>query len=78
MNDAESNGAEQVPVVCRYLRTKVAFGTLVGHPIPWQAGASATAVYWCLRTTETAGPDESFAHPHVCRDGRACYEGPTE
>lgn len=66
------------PVVCRLLRTKHAFGTFVGNLYSWQAGASTTAVYWCLGTMETAGPDEGYAHPHQCRAGRACFEEPIE
>jgi hypothetical protein len=78
MSAIEENHSEAVPVVCRLLRTKVAFGTLIGHPMPWQTGASTTAVYWCLKTTETAGPDDGFAHPHACCAGRSCFEGPIE
>ena len=66
----------EVPVVCRCLRTKTSFGTLDGDVAPWQAGLSTTAVYWCLRTMESWGPDQSFAHAHRCRAGRSCFEGP--
>ena len=66
------------PAVCRLLRTKHSFGTFVGNLYSWQAGASTTAVYWCLCTMETAGPDDGYAHPHQCRKGRACYEEPIE
>jgi hypothetical protein len=62
-----------LPEVCCMLRTKTAFGALVGHNA-WQHGESTTAVYWCLRTMQTAGPDESFAHPHSCCAGRDCYK----
>lgn len=47
-----------VPVVCEFLRTKTAFGTFAGSLYSWQTGNSTTAVYWCLRTMETAGPDD--------------------
>lgn len=63
---------EPLPVVCDSLRTKTAFGTLVGGHA-WQHGESSTAVYWCLKTMETVGPDESFAHPHQCCEGRKCF-----
>lgn len=66
------------PVVCRLLRTKTSFGTFVGSLHSWQAGASTTAVYWCLSTMETAGPDDGYAHPHQCCERRACYEKPVE
>lgn len=62
------------PTVCRMLRTKTAFGTFVGNLYSWQSGNSTTAVYWCLRTMETSGPDDGYAHPHACRDGRSCFE----
>jgi hypothetical protein len=56
--------------VCPMLRTKTAYGT---YDVPWQEGASTTAVYWCLETMATAGPDEQLAHPHECREGRGCF-----
>jgi hypothetical protein len=69
---------QAAPVVCRLLRTKTAFGTFVGSLHSWQAGRSTTAVYWCLRTMETAGPDDGYAHPHTCCEGRDCFERPVE
>jgi hypothetical protein len=71
MDDPEELATESKPEVCRMLRTKTAFGTLVGHD-PWQRGASSTAVYWCLETMQTSGPDDRFAHPHQCCAGRGC------
>jgi hypothetical protein len=65
----------QHPAVCPMLRTKTAFGTFVGHD-PWQEGKSSTAVYWCLRTMETVGPDENLAEPQNCCAGRSCYQSP--
>jgi hypothetical protein len=66
---------EEPPVVCRKLRTKMGFGALQGVR-DWRFGDSSTAVYWCLSTMETAGPDDGYAHPHGCRAGRACYRAP--
>jgi len=63
------------PAVCRKLRTKMAFGSLEGVR-DWRHGESSTAVYWCLLTMETAGPDDSFAHPHNCQSGRRCFVAP--
>jgi hypothetical protein len=63
-----------VPEVCRKLRTKTAFGTVEGLAHDWREGASSTAVYWCLRTMETWGPDQRVAHARDCRAGRRCYE----
>ena len=61
--------------VCRMLRTKTAFGSYCcdGDEIPWESGESTTAVYWCLCTMETAGPDDLYAHPNSCRPTRTCY-----
>lgn len=66
------------PVVCRKLRTKVAFGS--PHPglRDWRHGDSSTAVYWCLMTMETAGPDDSYAHPHHCCAARSCFVPPPD
>jgi hypothetical protein len=81
MNEQEELGQQQQhhqerPVVCRLLRTKTAFGSFVGNLHAWQTGASTTAVYWCLNTMESAGPDDVYAHPHLCREGRTCFEEP--
>ena len=62
--------------VCRSLRTKTAFGTFRGKFDSWQTGYSTTAVYWCLRTMETVGPDDGYAHPHACQSGRECFVPP--
>lgn len=67
-----------IPVVCRKLRTKTAFGSYEsydtdGGPAPWQFGESTTAVFWCLKTMDTAGPDDAFVHPGACTRGRGCY-----
>lgn len=56
------------------LRTKTAFGSYGPDAEPWDTGESTTAVYWCLMTMQTAGPDEQFCHPATCRAGRACYQ----
>ena len=71
-DDKAPAAAREVPNVCRWLRTKTAFGS-DGGPRLWQLGESTTAVYWCLRTMETFGPDGSFCHPHECGAGRRCH-----
>ena len=69
------------PPVCRMLRTKTAFGSyaLETDDAPdqptWQDGESTTAVFWCLKTMDTCGPDDDFAHAKACRPGRACFRG---
>ncbi len=67
--------SDSPPVVCRKLRTKLAFGALEGAG-DWRTGDSTTASYWCLRTMENFGPDDSFCHPHNCQSGRACFVAP--
>ena len=65
------------PVVCRMLRTKTAFGTYTstaGDGGDWRMGESSTAVYWCLETMCTAGPDDGLAHPHNCCGTRSCFK----
>jgi hypothetical protein len=69
-----------VPSVCKMLRTKNAFANYGDDSdVPaWQLGESETAVYWCLKTMQHAGPDDGFAHPHHCLSGRACYRSAEE
>ena len=76
--DVVEDATDAQPVVCQFLRTKTAFGTFAGSLYSWQTGNSTTAVYWCLRTMETAGPDDGYAHPHTCRHGRECFADPEE
>ena len=66
---------QEIPAVCRLLRTKNAFANFGddSEVTPWQLGESPTAVYWCLKTMQHAGPDDSIAHPHDCLAGRSCY-----
>ncbi len=66
----------RLPVVCRKLRTKTAFGTLEGLAHDWRQGVSSTAVFWCLRTMETWGTDQHSAHAGTCRQGRECFAAP--
>lgn len=73
--DPRADDDREPPVVCRKLRTKMAFGALQGVE-DWRFGESTTATYWCLRTMETAGPDDSFCHPHSCQQGRSCFAAP--
>jgi len=64
--------------VCRLLRTKTAFGTMSFEDEDWRDGESTTAVYWCLSTMETAGPDDALCHPSACRAGRSCFRAERE
>jgi hypothetical protein len=75
--EAEACGADaEAACVCRRLRTKRSFGSYQGNLYSWQSGDSTTAVYWCLRTMETVGPDDGYAHPHACLSGRDCFDPP--
>lgn len=62
-----------LPLVCRRLRTKTAFGVAASEAL-WKLGDSTTAAYWCLSTMEPFGPDGSFCHPHRCGEERSCYQ----
>jgi hypothetical protein len=70
--DEDDSSDIELPQVCQMLRTKNAFGNHVGYR-PWQSGESTTAVYWCLRTMGTVGPDDRLVHPHTCCGTRACF-----
>ena len=59
--------------ICRRLRTKTSFGTYIGSPTFWEDGDSTTAVYWCLATMGSAGPDDQIAHARDCKPGRECF-----
>jgi hypothetical protein len=65
-------------VVCRKLRTKQSFGSLAPGHVDWREGESTTDVFWCLKTMETWGPDDTFAHAKACKEGRACFESPDD
>ena len=70
--------AQDKAAVCRMLRTKTAFGAMSHDDEHWTDGESTTAVYWCLGTMETAGPDNVLCHPSSCRAGRECYQSEPE
>ncbi len=71
--DAPPPAPVDPPVVCKFLRTKHAYGTYQGEIRPWQEGRSTTAVYWCLCTMEPWGPDDGYSHAQRCRPGRSCF-----
>lgn len=73
MDEDEPPEDADMPVVCEMLRTKNAFGNHVGYRA-WQRGESTTAVYWCLHTMGTVGPDDQLVHPHSCCGQRACFQ----
>jgi hypothetical protein len=70
--EIEQQDVAALPHVCRYIRTKTAFGNSVGYQ-PWQLGNSSTAAYWCLQTMASVGPDEQLVEPRACCAGRECF-----
>lgn len=65
----------EIPSVCRLLRTKAALGNYVGDDFaPWETAQSPSAAYWCLSTMTSAGPDDAHAHPTICQAGRRCFQ----
>lgn len=60
---------------CVWLRTKAMYLNL---PDPGTPESEATAAcWWCLKTSESFGPDGHVSDPGTCgRPGRRCYEGP--
>jgi hypothetical protein len=63
----------KLPRICRKLRTKHAFDSDPEGAM-WKLGDATTESYWCLATMEPFGPDGSYCHPHVCGEGRSCYQ----
>jgi hypothetical protein len=63
------NILQQGSGICRRLRTKTSYGTFIGSPTFWESGESTTAVYWCLDTMGSAGPDDHIAQALQRRTG---------
>ena len=62
---------------CIHLRTKTQYYA----PDEMSAGpgyikVTSTGNYWCGKTQECMGPDDSVSRPKTCQPGRACYERP--
>ena len=70
--EIESLDHSEMPEVCRYIRTKTAYGNAIGYE-GWQFGNSSTAAYWCLQTMGASGPDDQLVEPRKCLAGRACF-----
>ena len=64
---------EKLPY-CRFLRTKKMYipAYSVGGVDP--RDATDTAIYWCMRTHTSIGPDHTHVHGSECRPGRRCCE----
>jgi hypothetical protein len=63
---------------CKYLRAKNPYGTLEGGENPWYLLDEALMTYWCLRSMNAVGPDESYVEPRKCTAGRSCFCPPSE
>jgi hypothetical protein len=70
--EVETSNVAEAPEVCRYIRTKTAYGNASGYE-RWQRGHSSTAAYWCLQTMGTSGPDDQLVEPKHCCAGRTCF-----
>jgi hypothetical protein len=71
MSQTEQRPRVELPVLCKYLRCKSAYGAIVDNTA-WQDGTDGNEVYWCLGTMEAFGPDDGYAHATVCRGARSC------
>lgn len=67
--------AERLPVVCRLLRSRGAYGRS-SDEAAWQTGDSSLEAYWCVATMEPFGPDDALVHAQACRAGRRCFSPP--
>jgi hypothetical protein len=70
--ETETSDPAELPQVCRYIRTKTAYGNAIGYQ-GWQRGDSSTASYWCLQTMGASGPDDHLVEPKQCLPGRVCF-----
>ena len=76
MTSHSSSRRVELPVLCKYLRCKSAYGA-VEDDVDWQLGTAPNEVYWCLATMEAFGPDDDHAHATVCSsEARGCYRRP--
>lgn len=72
--ETDRTATQDIPSVCRYLRTKQTAPTIVDDLVlPWEAGENAEACYTCLATQSPVGPDDALAHPRDCRESRGCF-----
>ncbi len=58
---------------CRCLRTKKMY-THGFDAVKLAAADSSTAVYWCIETQTTVGPDDDHVGPERCNEARRCFE----
>jgi hypothetical protein len=60
------------PGVCSKLRTKTMYLNIDYRREAEEPGGSNSAVFWCLKTNGTLGPDDLPANPGDCCAGRPC------
>lgn len=60
------------PEVCSKLRTKTMYLNVDYRRAPEEPGCSDTAVFWCLKTNSSLGPDDLPVSPEGCCSGRGC------
>jgi hypothetical protein len=72
MSGGPREPAPEPAPVCRAIRSKGA-GVVYGSRVQFEHGFHSSAVFWCLATAESVGPDDGVVHPHVCTTGRECF-----
>ena len=60
--------------LCRFFRAKGPYGPLEGGGNRWLLLDDADTIYWCIKSTGAAGPDNGLVDPSLCAQGRVCYE----
>ncbi len=71
---AEQKEADPGRPLCRFLRTKAAYVPGMRSDQDALAESHPTATYWCLRTLEVLGPDDTPVGPEDCIAARRCFE----
>ena len=67
------------PDICPLLRTKsLALNTHYEPTVFEERAQSNVAVFYCMKTMGTFGPDDLDIGPDDCRCGRSCWSGEPE
>jgi hypothetical protein len=59
--------------ICRFLRTKNAYGDVVTPYGDWVDAADSSDAYWCLSTMGARGPDGGQCDLERCGEERRCF-----
>ena len=64
--------------ICKCLRTKMYYVNMIDAPdILSKDKDDSSTQYWCLKTMQTAGPDNGYVHRDTCiNQNRTCFEAP--